>query len=273
MCDVQPFVFFILSVRIWPSKIIRSWSVDDQFSTFQLRGARSPSSSRVLEQIGILSIGWSKINDEITARFAWTQRISIDIEEIDFSYHREQHHSAIWMDGTAFLQFISSPTFIRNDTKILGNEGRISNKHRLRDYTKEHRHIEIVVPIFRINLFKRTRDRWNGRDKKIIDEEGGSWTASRFSKKIGWICGRRGRVKKGVDPDPGEIEENEEGNVCTRAPPEHPLSTHSARRIRISRSICTISPVYIYIYTRPTSAISTRSASFHLGSTLASPIV
>lgn len=273
MCDVQPFVFFILSVRIWPSKIIRSWSVDDQFSTFQLRGARSPSSSRVLEQIGILSIGWSKINDEITARFAWTQRISIDIEEIDFSYHREQHHSAAWTDGTALLHFISSPTFIRNDTKILGNEGRISNKHRLRDYTKEHRHIEIVVPIFRINLFKRTRYRWNGWDKKIIDEEGGSWTASRFSKKIGWICGRRGRVKKGVDPDPGEIEENEEGNVCTRAPPEHPLSTHSARRIRISRSICTISPVYIYIYTRPTSAISTRSASFHLDSTLASPIV
>lgn len=74
MCDVQPFVFFILSVRIWPSKIIRSWSVDDQFSTFQLRGARSPSSSRVLEQIGILSIGWSKINDEITVRLAWTQR-------------------------------------------------------------------------------------------------------------------------------------------------------------------------------------------------------
>lgn len=39
--------------------------------------------------------------------------------------------------------------------------------------------------------------------------------------------------------------------MCTRAPPEHPLSTHSARRIRISRSIRTISPVYIhtYIYT------------------------
>lgn len=187
--------------------------------------------------------------------------------------NREQYHSAAWTDGTALLHFISSPTFIRNDTKILGNEGRISSKRRLRDYTKEHRHIEIVVPIFRINLFKRTRDRWNERDKKIIDEEGGSWTASRFSKKIGWICGRRGRVKKGVDPDPGKIEENEEGNVCTRAPPEHPLSTHSARRIRISRSIRTISPVYIYIYTRPTSAISTRSASFHLGSTLASPIV
>lgn len=45
MCDVQPFVFFILSVRIWPSKIIRSWSVDDQFSTFQLREARHQAES------------------------------------------------------------------------------------------------------------------------------------------------------------------------------------------------------------------------------------
>lgn len=58
--------------------------------------------------------------------------------------------------------------------------------------------------------------------------------------------------------------------MCTRAPPEHlssPPSTHSARRIRISRSIRTISQ----LYTRPTSAISTRSASFHLALRLSRP--
>lgn len=46
-----------------------------------------------------------------------------------------------------------------------------------------------------------------------------------------------------------------------------PPSTHSARRIRISRSIRTISQ----LYTRPTSAISTRSASFHLALRLSRP--
>lgn len=98
--------------------------------------------------------------------------------------------------------------------------------------------------------------------RKRFDQEEDHYTRSLdpFSKNR-----RRGRVKKGI-----QIEENEEGNVCTRAPPEHlssPPSTHSARRIRISRSIRTISQ----LYTRPTSAISTRSASFHLALRLSRP--
>lgn len=49
--------------------------------------------------------------------------------------------------------------------------------------------------------------------RKRFDQEEDHYTRSLdpFSKNR-----RRGRVKKGI-----QIEENEEGNVCTRAPPEH----------------------------------------------------
>ena len=123
--------------------------MDDQFSTFQLREARHQAESS--NKSGY----YRSVDQKLTTKLPFDSHgrrdldISIDIEEIDFSYHREQHHSAAWTDGTALLHFISSPTFIRNDTKILGNEGRISSKRRLRDYTKEHRHIEIVVLDFR----------------------------------------------------------------------------------------------------------------------------